>query len=127
MATLGNKCKLVAVARDNQERSPRNSRSQNSAVPSINEEYITQASEDIERSIVKKLSQEFSWTESQESHILGALSKLDEFLLKPQVRVQSGDVPETSRNMNVENQEPTEDHSLNNPRPEVDASIYRSI
>ena len=37
----------------------------------------------------KKLSQEFSRTESR---ILGALSKLDEFLLNPQTRTLSGTV-----------------------------------
>ena len=45
---------------------------------------------------------------------------------EPQVRVQSGTVPGTSRNMKVENQEPTEYRSLNDPHPEVGASIYWS-
>ena len=72
---------------------------------------------------MKKLTQEFSRTESR---ILGALSKLDEFVLNPQVTVQSGTVPGTSRNVKTENQEPTEDRSQNDPRPEVDESIYRS-
>ena len=63
----------------------------------------------------KKLSQEFSRTESR---ILGAFSKLDEFLLNPQVRTRSGIVPGTFLNTNVENQEPNEDRYHDNPHPE---------
>ena len=40
--------------------------------------------------------------------------------------VQSGTVPGTSRNANMENQEPTEDHFQNETRPEVSTYIYRS-
>ena len=50
---------------------------------------------------------------------MGALSKLDEFLLKPQVWTCSVAVPGTSRNNNSENEEPTGDRSLNDPCPEV--------
>ena len=50
------------------------------SIPRINEENITQVSEEIEGSVTKKLSQEFSSTEAR---ILGALFKLDEFLLNP--------------------------------------------
>ena len=67
------------------------------------EEYITQVSEEIEERVTKKLFQEFSRTESR---ILGALSKIDEFLLNPQVRTCSVAVPGTSRNKNSENGNP---------------------
>ena len=80
------------------------------------EEYITRVSEEIDGMVTKKLSQEFSRTESR---ILGALSKLDEFLLNPQVRTCFVAVPGTSRNNNSENREPTGDRSLDNPCPEV--------
>ena len=43
---------------------------------------------------------------------MGALSKLDEFLLNPQFRTCSVAVPGTSRNSNSENWEPTGDCSL---------------
>ena len=79
-------------------------------------EYITQVSEEIEGRVAKKLSQEFSRTELS---ILGALSQLEEFLLNPQVRTCCVAVPETSRNINSENREPTGDRSLNDPCPEV--------
>ena len=79
MAMLRNKRKLAAVARDTQE-SARNGQSQNTFVPGMTEVYITLVSEDIEGRVTKKLSQEFIWTESR---ILGALSKLDKFLLNP--------------------------------------------
>ena len=88
MATLKNKRKLAAVSRETQEY-PRKSQSQNSSAPGITEEYIAQVSEEIEGKITEKLSQEISRTESR---ILGALSKLDEFLLNPQVRTFSGTV-----------------------------------
>ena len=82
----------------------------------MTEEYITQVSEKIEGRVTKKLSLEFSRTETR---ILGALSKLDEFLLNPQVWTSSVAVTGTSRNNNSENLEPTGDHSLDNPCPEV--------
>ena len=58
-----------------------------------------QVSEEIERRVTKKLTQEFSRTESR---ILGALSELDEFFLNPQIRTHSDTVPGTFRNTNVE-------------------------
>ena len=97
MATLRNKRKLAAVTRETQEENPRNGQSRNTSVPRINEEYITQVSEQIEGRVTKKLSQEFSRTESR---FLGALSKLDEFLLNQQIdafRNRSGNIPEHKR------------------------------
>ena len=88
MATLRNKRKFAAMSRETQEY-PRNCQSQNTSVPGITEEYITQVSEEIEGRVTKKLSQEFSRTDSR---ILVALSKLDEFLLNPQIRTFSGAV-----------------------------------
>ena len=61
----------------------------------MNEEYISRVSEETEGMVAKKLSREFI---RMESRILAALSKLDEFLLNPQVRTNSGAVPQTSRN-----------------------------
>ena len=80
-------------------------------------------SEKVEGSVTRKLSQELNKTESR---TLGALCQLDEFVLKPQFRGQSGTVVETSRNMKVEIQKPTEDRPQKDPRPKKDASIYRS-
>ena len=51
---------------------------------------------------------------------------MDEFLLNPQVRAQSGTVPGTSPYSNTENQEPSTDRSQDDPRPEVGTSIYQS-
>ena len=121
MATLRNKRKLAAVTREIQEKNPRNGQSRNTSVPRINEEYITQLSEEIEGRVTKKLSQEFSRTESR---ILGALSKLDEFLLNQQIRTHYGIVPETFRNTNAENQGTNEDDSQSDPHPE--GGLYRS-
>ena len=81
MATLRNKRKLAAVWRETPENT-RNNQSQKTLDPGMAEEYITQVSEEIEERVTKKLSQEFSRTESR---VFGALSKFDEFLLNPQV------------------------------------------
>ena len=80
------------------------------------QEYISQVSEEIEGRVTEKLSKEFSRAESR---ILGALSKLGEFLLNPQVRTCSVIVPGISRNNFSENREPTGDHSLDDPCPEA--------
>ena len=123
MATLRNKRKLAAVTRETQEENPRNSQSRNTSVPRINEENITQVSEEIEGRVTRKLSQEFSRTESR---ILGTLSNLDEFLLNQQVRTHSGTVPGTFRNTDVENQGTNEDESQSDPHPEVGPSVCQS-
>ena len=94
----------------------RSSRAQNLLDPESAQDYISQVSEEIEGSVTKKLSKEFSKTESR---ILGALSILDELLLNPQVRTCSVAVPGTSRNNNSENRETTGDRSSDDPYPEV--------
>ena len=119
MATLRNKRKLTAVTRETQDEHRRNGQSRNTSVPRINKEYITQFSEEIEGRVTEKLSQEFNRTESR-----GALSKLDEFLLNPQIRTHSGTVPRTFWNTKVENQGTNEDESQSDPHPE--AAIFRS-
>ena len=75
MATLRNEQKLAAMARETKEYT-RNDQSENSAAPGITEDYIAQVSEEIEERVTKKLSEEFSRTESR---IVGALSKLENF------------------------------------------------
>ena len=120
MATLRKKRKLAAVTRGTQEKNPKNGQSRNTSVPRNNEDYITQFSEQIHGRVTKKLSQEFSRTESR---ILGALSKLDEFLLNQQIQTHSGTVRGTFRNTNVGNQGTNEDNSQSDPHP--DAGILR--
>ena len=120
MVTLRNKGKLAAVTRETQEKHHRNSQSRNTSVRRFNEEYITQVPEEIEGRVSKKLSKEFSRTESR---ILGALSKVDEFLLNQQIRTHSETVPGTFRNTNVENQGTNEDDSQSDPHPE--AGMFR--
>ena len=103
MATLRNKRKLAAVSRETPEGS-RSRGAQNVLDPELTQDYISQVFEEIEGRVTKKLSKEFSKTESR---ILGALSKLNEFLLNPQVRTCSVIVPGTSRSNNSENRETT--------------------
>ena len=117
MSTLRNKRKLAAVSRETPE-STRSGRTQNILDPELSQDYISQVSEEIEGR-AKKLSKEFSRTESR---ILGALSKLDEFLLNPQVRTCSVAVPGTSRSSNLQNQGTNEDRPSNDPGPEVELS-----
>ena len=116
MATLRNKRKLAAVTRETQEENPRNGQSRNTSVPRINGEYITRVSEEIERRITKKLSQEFDRIQSR---ISDALSKLYEFLSNQQIQTHSKTVPGTFRNTNVENQGTNEDDSQGDPHPEA--------
>ena len=116
MATLRNKRKLAAVSRETPE-STRSGRAPNVLDPELTQDYISQVSEEIEGRVTKKLSKEFSKTESR---ILGALSKLDEFLLNPQVRTCSVVAPGTSRSNNLENQGTNEDRPSDDPGPEVE-------
>ena len=111
MTTLRNKRKIEAVSRETPEGS-RSSRTQNVLDPELTQDYLSQ----VEGTVTKKLSKDFSKTESR---ILGALSKLDEFLLNPQVWTCSAAVPRTSRNTNWENRETTGDRSSDDPYLEV--------
>ena len=115
MATVRTETKLAAISRETPEGS-RSSGAQNVLDPGSAQDYISQVSEEIEGRVSKKLSKEFSKTESR---ILGALSKLDELLLNPQVRTCSVTVPGTSRKNNSENRETTGDRSSDDTHPEV--------
>ena len=123
MATLGSKRKLADFSRETLEEPIRNGQSRNTSIPRINEKYITQVSEETGGRVTEKLSREFSWTEFR---ILGALSNIDNFLVNPEIRTHSGTVPRTSRNTDVENQEPTEDRFQNDRNPEVESLVYQS-
>ena len=112
---MRNKRKLAALSRETPEGS-RSSRGQNVLDPELTQDYISQVSEEIEGRITKKLSKEFNKTESR---ILGALSKLDEFLLNPHVRTCYVAVQGTSRNANSDNRETHGDRSSDDPYPEV--------
>ena len=121
METLRNKRRLAAVTKETQEEHSRNGQSRNTSVLRINDNFITQVFEEIEGRVTKKLSQEFSRTESR---VLGALPKLDEFLLNPQIRTHSGTVPGTFGNTKVENQGTNEDDFKSDHCPK--AGIFRS-
>ena len=82
----------------------------------VTEKYVTQGLEEIEWRVTKKIFQGFS---PAENRMLGALSKLDKFLLNSQVLVQSGNIPGTSRDINEMNRELDESRSQNDPCPEV--------
>ena len=115
MATQ-NKRKLAALNKENCEEYPRSNLAQNLNVPRSQDDYITQVSEEIEGRVTKKLSQEFSRTENR---ILGALARLDDFLMNPLIQGHSGTAPETSRNVFSINQGTNEDDSQSNPHPEA--------
>ena len=89
----------------------------NSNVPRSQEDYVTQVSEEIEGRVTKKLSQEFGRTENR---ILGALARLDGFLMNPLFQGHSRTTLETSRNISSINQGTNEDDSQSNPHPEAD-------
>ena len=115
MATR-NKRKLAALNKKNCEEHPRSNLAQNSNVPRSQEDYITQVSGEIEGRVTKKLSQEVSRTENR---ILGALARLDDFLMNPLIQGHSGTAPETSRNAFSTSQGTNEDDSQSNPHPEA--------
>ena len=115
MAMLRSKKKLAAFSRETPE-SSKNSKGQNTLDPDLTQDYISQVSQEIEGRVTEKLSKDFSRTESR---ILGALSKLDEFLLNPQVRFCSVAVPGTSRNNNSENREAPRDRFSDDPCPKA--------
>ena len=118
MAPLRNRRKLAAVSRETPE-NPMKSQSLNTLDPGMAQEYISQVSGEIEGRVTEELFEEFSRTESR---IFGSFSKLDKFLLNPQVRTCSVAVPRISRNNNSENQDPTGDRSPVNSCPEAVSS-----
>ena len=115
--TTRNKRKLAALNKENCEEHPRSNLAQNSSAPRSQEEYITQVSEEIEGRVTKRLSKEFSRTENR---ILGALARLDDFLMNPLLPGRSGTTPEPSRNTFNTSQGTNEDDSQNDPHPEAD-------
>ena len=115
MATR-NKKKLAALNEKNCEEHPRSTLAQNSKVPRSQEDYIAQVSEEIEGRVTKKLSQDFSRTENR---ILGALARLDDFLMNPLIQGYSGTTPEASRNVFSINHGTNEDNSQSDPHPEA--------
>ena len=108
MATLRNKTKLAMLNMENCEEHSRNNIARNSKVLRSQEDYITQVHEETEGRVRKKLSEEFSRTESR---LLGALSRLDNFLMNPLIQGYSGTAPETSRNAYITNQRTNEGDS----------------
>ena len=114
--TTRNKRKLAALNKENCEEHPRSNLAQNSSSPRSQEDYITQVSEEIEGRVTKRLSKEFSRTENR---LLGALARLDDFLMNPLLPRHSGTTPEPSRNALNTSQGTNEDDSQNDPRPEA--------
>ena len=116
-----NRRKLESLNKENCEEHHRSNLAQNSITPRSQEDYITQLSEEIEGTVTKKLSQEFS---KSENRILGSLSRLDDLLLNPLLQGHSGTATETSRNEYGTNQGTNEDDSQSDPHPE--AGIFQS-
>ena len=114
--TTRKKKKLAALNKENCEEHPRSNLAQNSSAPRSQEDYITQVSEEIEGRVTKGLSKEFSRTENR---ILGALARLDDFLMNPLLPGHSGTTPEPSRNALSTSQGTNEDDSQNGPHPEA--------
>ena len=115
MTTRNNK-KLTALNKENCEEHPRSNLAQNSSAPRSQEDYITQVSEEIGGRVTRRLSKEFSRTENR---ILGALARLDDFLMNPLLPGHSGTTPEPSRHALNTSQGTNKDDSQNDPRPEA--------
>ena len=114
--TTRNKRKLAALNKENCEEHPWSNLAQNSSAPRSQEDYITQVSEEIEGRVTKRLSKEFIRTENR---ILGALARLDDFLMNPLLPGYSGATPEPTRNALSINQGTNEGDSQNDPHPEA--------
>ena len=119
--TTRNKRKLAALKKENCEEHPRRDLAQNPNAPILQEDYITQVSEEIEGRVTERLSKEFSRTENR---MLGALARLDDFFMNPLLQGHSGATPEASRNPLSTSQGTNEDDSQNDPHPE--AGLFHS-
>ena len=117
MATLRNKKNSAAVLRETPENT-RNSQSQNT-LKNTSHKFMKRSKGEWLKNSQKKFSR-------TESLILGALSKLDEFLLNPQARTYSAAVPGISGNGDLGNREPNGDRSSNDPCPEAMVSSHHS-
>ena len=111
--TTRNERKLAALNKENCEEHLRSNLAQNSNAPRLQEDYITQVSEEIEGRVTKRLSKEFSRTENR------ALARLDDFPMNPLLPGHSGATPEPSRNALNTSQGTNEDDSQNDPHPEA--------
>ena len=121
MATFTNKRKLAALNKENCEEHRTSNLAKNSNVPRSQEDYITQVSEEIEGRVTTKLSQVFSRTKNR---ILGALARLDYFLMNWLIQGHSGTTPETSRNALSASQRTNKDEFQSDPHP--DAGIFHN-
>ena len=106
----------IGSVEENCEQNPWSNMAQNSGAPRPQKDYITQVSEEIEGRVTKRLSKEFSRTENR---ILGALARLDDFLMNPLLSGHSGTTPEPTWNTSHNNQGTNEDGSQNDPHPEA--------
>ena len=116
MTTKKSKRKLAALNKENCEEHPRSNLAQNSNVSRSQENYITQVFEEIEGRVTKRLSKEVSRTENR---ILGALARLEDFLMNPLLQGHSGTTPEPSWNALSTSQGTIEDDPQNDPHPEA--------
>ena len=119
--TTRNKKMFAALNKENCEEHPRSNLAQSSNAPRSHEDYITQFSEEFEGRVTKRLSKELSRTENR---ILGALARLDNFLMNPLLQGRSGATPEASRTPLSTSQGANEDDSQNDPHPE--AGLFHS-
>ena len=119
--TTRNEKEMAALNKVNCEEHHKSNLAQNSKAPRSQKDYITQVSEEIEGRVIKRLSKEFSRTENC---ILGALARLDDFLMNPLLQGHSGTTPEPSRNALSTSQGTHEDDSQDDPHPE--AALFHS-
>ena len=108
--------KMATLNKENCEEHLRSNLAQNSSFRRSQEDYITQVSEEIGGKVTKRSSKEFSRTESR---ILGALARLDDFLINPLLQGHSGTTPEPSRNALSISQGTNGDDSQNDLHPEA--------
>ena len=95
MATLRNKRNFAIINREDHEELPRNSQTRDTNVSRIQEDYITEVTEQLESRLTKKIVPGVK--QNGGSHFGRSFQTWRIFFLNPQFRVQSGSVLETSQ------------------------------
>ena len=123
MTTLRHERKTAALNGEKYEELPRSTQARDANYPRSQGDFIPQVSEEFEGKVSKKISQEFS---STESCFLGTPSRTYAFLLKPLNQCRSGSALETSRNPYGINQGTKANDFQSGRQPKARVSQYQT-
>ena len=94
MTALRNKRKLAGVNRDSQEEHPRNNLPQDTNIPRVKEDYITQVSKEIELKVTHNDSRVLQGRESNSIQSVQTARNSSELTSLGEMKNHSGDFPE---------------------------------